>query len=72
MQNTQNNETNNARITLYGWECHKCGAVMAPHMNVCINCKGNDTYTVASSLTNSTNVKMASQFEATKYTQNLY
>lgn len=25
----------------YGWECPKCGAVMAPHVNVCINCSGN-------------------------------
>ena len=26
-----------------GWECPKCGAVMAPHMNVCVNCKGNSS-----------------------------
>lgn len=25
-----------------GWECPKCGAVMAPHMDVCINCRGNN------------------------------
>lgn len=23
-----------------GWECPKCGAVMAPHIDVCVNCKG--------------------------------
>ena len=30
-----------------GWECPKCGAVMAPHMNVCINCKGDSGYGLA-------------------------
>ena len=24
-----------------GWECPKCGAVMAPHVDCCINCRGN-------------------------------
>jgi hypothetical protein len=24
-----------------GWECPKCGAVMAPHVSCCINCRGN-------------------------------
>jgi len=24
-----------------GWECPKCGAVMAPDEKVCVNCKGN-------------------------------
>ena len=25
-----------------GWECPKCDAVMAPHVDVCVNCKGNN------------------------------
>lgn len=29
-----------------GWECPKCGAVMAPHVAGCINCKGI-TYTIS-------------------------
>jgi hypothetical protein len=24
-----------------GWECPKCGAVMAPWQKVCVNCTGN-------------------------------
>lgn len=24
-----------------GWECPKCGAVMSPHTDCCINCRGN-------------------------------
>ena len=24
-----------------GWECPKCGAVMSPHTNCCVNCRGN-------------------------------
>lgn len=24
-----------------GWECPKCGAVMAPHVSCCVNCRGN-------------------------------
>lgn len=24
----------------YGWVCPLCGAVMAPHESVCINCRG--------------------------------
>lgn len=25
-----------------GWECPKCGAVMAPHISCCVNCRGNN------------------------------
>ena len=25
-----------------GWECPKCGAVMAPWQNCCVNCGGNN------------------------------
>lgn len=28
-----------------GWECPKCGAVMAPSEKVCVNCRGNITIT---------------------------
>lgn len=24
-----------------GWECPKCGAVMSPHTDRCVNCRGN-------------------------------
>ena len=24
-----------------GWECPKCGAVMSPHTNCCVNCRGS-------------------------------
>ena len=30
----------------YGWECPKCGAVMAPHVSVCVNCSGNQMISV--------------------------
>ena len=30
----------------YGWECPKCGAVMAPHVNVCVNCSGNQVISI--------------------------
>lgn len=33
-------EGNNTLIQ-QGWECPKCGAVMAPHMDVCVNCRGS-------------------------------
>jgi hypothetical protein len=29
-----------------GWECPKCGAVMAPHVNCCVNCRGEFYYCV--------------------------
>lgn len=25
-----------------GWECPKCGAVMAPHVDCCVNCRGKN------------------------------
>jgi hypothetical protein len=25
-----------------GWVCPKCGAVMAPFVQVCVNCKGDE------------------------------
>ena len=30
----------------YGWECPKCGAVMAPHISVCVNCSGNQIISI--------------------------
>lgn len=28
-----------------GWECPKCGAVMAPTTSCCVNCRGTSTET---------------------------
>lgn len=33
-------------IREYGWECPKCGAVMAPSERSCINCKGQPKVTI--------------------------
>ena len=30
----------------YGWECPKCGAVLAPHVSVCVICSGNHTISI--------------------------
>ena len=30
----------------YGWVCPKCGAVMAPHVSVCVNCSGNQIISI--------------------------
>lgn len=30
----------------YGWQCPVCGAVMAPHVAVCINCSGNNIISI--------------------------
>lgn len=38
-------EGNNTLIQ-QGWECPKCGAVMAPRVDVCVNCRGRDYNTV--------------------------
>jgi len=27
-----------------GWACPKCGAVMAPHVSCCVNCRGEFYY----------------------------
>lgn len=40
-----------------GWECPKCGAVMAPHMNCCVNCRGNKGGGTATTITNPITVK---------------
>lgn len=40
-----------------GWECPKCGAVMAPHMNCCINCRENKGGGIATTITDPTTVK---------------
>lgn len=33
-------------LTPKGWECPKCGAVMSPTTECCVNCKGISEYTV--------------------------
>lgn len=32
---------NEINLMQQGWECPKCGAVMAPHVSCCVNCRGN-------------------------------
>ena len=39
---------NEVKFIERGWECPKCGAVMAPHINVCVNCKGTNGGTTIS------------------------
>ena len=36
-----------------GWECPKCGAVMAPHISCCVNCRGNKGGSTATTTLNS-------------------
>lgn len=33
-----------------GWECPKCGAVMAPHVDCCVNCRGNKGVGIATTI----------------------
>ena len=32
---------NEINLMQQGWECPKCGAVIAPHVDCCVNCRGN-------------------------------
>lgn len=34
----------------YGWICPKCGAVMAPFVSTCINCRGNQYSEITTSI----------------------
>jgi hypothetical protein len=38
---TNTNTYKETNWTQYGWICPKCGAVMAPFVSICINCRGN-------------------------------
>ena len=40
-----------------GWECPKCGAVRAPHISCCVNCRGNKGGGTATTITNPITVK---------------
>ena len=40
------------KIIAQGWECPKCGAVMSPHRDVCINCTGKYKAATYTSLIN--------------------
>ena len=35
-----------------GWECPKCGAVMSPHTDCCVNCRGNRCGSTGSAIGN--------------------
>lgn len=37
---------NNDKFIPQGWECPKCGAVMSPTTNVCVNCNGQTQVSV--------------------------
>ena len=41
-----------------GWECPKCGAVMAPHISCCVNCRGNNGDNAATTITNPISIKV--------------
>lgn len=41
-----------------GWECPKCGAVMAPHISCCVNCRGNNGGNAAITITNPISIKV--------------
>lgn len=40
-----------------GWECSKCGAVMAPHVDCCVNCRGNNGSGIATTIPDPMTVK---------------
>lgn len=40
-----------------GWECPKCGAVMSPTTDCCVNCRGNKGGGTATTITNPITVK---------------
>lgn len=40
-----------------GWECPKCGAVMSPSTSCCVNCRGNKSGGMATTITDPMTVK---------------
>lgn len=40
-----------------GWECPKCGAVMSPTTEVCVNCRGFIGVSISTNFTPATDVK---------------
>lgn len=41
IQQTEYAMDNDVNFLQQGWECPKCGAVMGPHVDVCVNCRGS-------------------------------
>ena len=41
VNSSQSTTTKTSCYGNYGWICPKCGAVMAPFVSTCINCRGN-------------------------------
>lgn len=63
---TNTNMHKETNWTQYGWICPQCGAVMAPFVSVCINCRGN----YINEITASTSTEFEKSFQKGLWTCN--